>query len=37
MTIGQILQLLQAEGYLPRLDDGDVAFKAQGRHVFASA
>ena len=37
MTIEQILQLLQAEGYLPRLDDGDVVFKAQGRHVFASA
>ena len=38
MTIEQILQLLQAEGYLPRLDDdGDIAFKAQGRHVFASA
>ena len=37
MTIEQILQLLQAEGYLPRLDEGDVVFKAQGRHVFASA
>ena len=38
MTIEQLLQLLQAEGYLPRLDDdGDIAFKAQGRHVFASA
>ena len=37
MTIEQILQLLQAEGYLPSLDDGDVVFKAQGRHVFASA
>ena len=37
MTIEQILQLLQAEGYLPRLDDGDVVFKAQGKHVFASA
>ena len=38
MTIEQIFQLLQAEGYLPRLDDdGDIVFKAQGRHVFASA
>ena len=37
MTIEQLLQLLQAEGYLPSLDDGDVVFKAQGKHVFASA
>ena len=37
MMIEQILQLLQAEGYLPHLDDdGDITFKAQGRRVFAS-
>lgn len=36
MTIEQLQLILQTEGYLSNVDeDGDLHFKAQGRHLFA--
>lgn len=36
MTIEQLQLILQTEGYISNVDnDGDLHFKAQGRHLFA--